>query len=186
MIIFVMAAMFWLWRIYAAWHGASYEDLYPRFDFRADALLVGCGLSVLLSKIDLASYPRFWRFCSLSLGPLAVGMIVVGLTMNHRMMWYYYVSPLFGAIPSAISVIGLLHPDKTFMHRLYEHPVPVFCGRICYGLYVWHVPIFVWISSWPTKLYIILFLVGWPLTFAVATLSYYLIERPAMRIRPSI
>jgi peptidoglycan/LPS O-acetylase OafA/YrhL len=29
-------------------------------------------------------------------------------------------------------------------------------------------------------------LIGWPLTFAVATLSFYLIERPFMRARPGV
>ena len=72
------------------------------------------------------------------------------------------------------------------MRALFEHPVPVFCGRICYGLYVWHYPIFRCIDdwAWPQYRYVTIFLVGWPLTFAAATASYYLLERHFMRTRP--
>ncbi len=78
------------------------------------------------------------------------------------MRWYYNVSPLFGAI---ISVVGLLHPQRTAMHAIYEHPVPVFLGRICYGCYIWHFPIFVLLSAWAPRgyRYMIVFLIGWPL-----------------------
>jgi peptidoglycan/LPS O-acetylase OafA/YrhL len=107
--------------------------------------------------------------------------------MDLRYRWYYYASPLFGALPAIILIIGLRHPDRTIMHRLYEHPVPVFIGRICYGLYIWHFPIFVWVGSLaPDHRTNMVLLVGWPLSFLVATLSFYLVERPFMRARPGV
>jgi len=73
------------------------------------------------------------------------------------------------------------------MHKIQEHPVPVFIGRICYGLYIWHFPIFTWIEGWAGQYrYGMILLIGWPLTFAVATTSFYLIERPFMRARPGM
>ncbi len=185
-ITFALAAAFWGWKIALTYSGASISHLYDAFDCRADALLTGCGLAVLLKAVDVSSYPRLFKLCSRSLPLLALAMIVIGLTMNHQMRWYYIVSPLFGAIPGAISVVGLLDPQRTAMHAIYEHPVPVFLGRICYGCYIWHFPIFVLLSAWAPKgyTYIIVFLIGWPLTFAIATASHYLIERPFMRVRP--
>lgn len=186
MIILGLALVFWLWRIFLAANGATIMHLYRAFDTRADALLLGCALAVLLNAIDISAYPRFWKACAVSLLPIAVMTLIACLTLNHHMRWYYYVSPLFGAIPGVIAVLGLLHPERTFMHRLYEHPVPVFIGRICYGLYIWHFPIFAWVVTWAQPRYIVTFLVGWPLTFAVATLSYYLLERPFMHARPGV
>ncbi|OQW55292.1 MAG: hypothetical protein A4S14_13205 [Proteobacteria bacterium SG_bin9] len=185
MIIVGLALAFWLWRIYLTVNGAPIAHLYRAFDTRADALLSGCALAVLLKAVDISAYPRLWKACAMALVPIAALSLIACFTMNHHMRWYYCVSPLFGAIPGVISVVGLLHPERTFMHKLYEHPVPVFIGRICYGLYIWHFPIFAWIATW-RPLYITTFLVGWPLTFAVATLSYYLIERPAMHARPGV
>lgn len=186
LIAFAIAAACWVWKAALTYDGAPIIRLYESFDCRADALLAGCGLAVLLKTIEISSYPRFYRFCSYSLLPMALVMIVVGFTMDQRMRWYYYVSPLMAALPAAIAVIGLLHPQRTFMHRIYEHPVPVFIGRICYGLYIWHMPIFVLIAAWAPKGmgYMMTLLIGWPITFAIATLSHYLIERPFMRARP--
>ncbi len=185
-IIFAMAAAFWGWKIALDYNGAPIRHLYDAFDCRADALLTGCGLAVLLKAVDVSSYPRLYKLCSRSLPLLALAMIVLGFTMSQQMRWYYYVSPLLGAIPGAISVVGLLHPQRTLMHAIYEHPVPVFLGRICYGCYIWHVPIFVLLSQWAPKGYgyMTVFLIGWPLTFAIATVSHYFIERPFMRVRP--
>ena len=186
LIIFAIAAAFWIWKIVIACNGAAIQHLYVSFDCRADALLIGCGLAVLLKTIDISSYPRFHRFCSYSLMPTAVAMVVFGLTMAHQMRWYYYVAPLIAALPAAIGLIGLLHPRRTFMHVVYEHPLPVYVGRICYGLYIWHFPIFTLVATWAPKGkgYAAILLIGWPITFAIATLSHYLIERPFMRARP--
>jgi peptidoglycan/LPS O-acetylase OafA/YrhL len=186
LIIFAIAAAFWIWKIVLDYNGAPTAHLYRSFDCRADALFIGCALAVLLKAIDISSYPRFYRLCAYSLLPIAMVMIVLGFTMDSKMRWYYCVSPLITALPAAICVIGLLHPQRTFMHTIYEHPVPVFIGRICYGLYIWHFPIFTLVAAWAPKGagYITTFLVGWPITFAIATLSHYLIERPFMRARP--
>jgi len=72
------------------------------------------------------------------------------------------------------------------MHRVYEHPVPVYVGRVCYGLYLYHFPIFLWVKQWapPGQVRLMIVLVGWPLSLLAATASYFLIERRFMRARP--
>jgi len=182
--IFGMAGLFWLWRMWLTYNGASTGRLYDGFDTRADSLLMGCGLAVLLKIVNLADYPRMSKLLASSLMPLAAASVALAFFVDSNMRWYYYVSPLFGAIPGVICIAGLLQPQRTIMHQIYEHPIPVFCGRICYGLYIWHFPIFTWIVSWAQPRYITVLLVGWPLTFGAATASYYLIERHFMRARP--
>jgi len=151
---------------------------------RADSLLIGCGMAVVLKLVNLADYPRFSRWLMLSLLPISIALVIAGLTIDKDLRWYYYVFPLFGAIPSAALIAAILQPQRNFMHRLYEHPIPVFCGRICYGLYVWHWPIFyVMLANLQFHPLGVLF-VGWPLAFAVSIASYYLIERHFMRARP--
>ncbi len=54
-----------------------------------------------------------------------------------------------------------------------------YVGRISYGLYIWHWPIFIWLNHERTGLF------GWELftvrvavTFAVSVISFHLVERP--------
>ena len=62
----------------------------------------------------------------------------------------------------------------------------VYIGRISYGVYLYHWPVYLWLDQSRTGLD------GWPLlalrlavTFTLAILSYHLIERPIMRGRTS-
>jgi peptidoglycan/LPS O-acetylase OafA/YrhL len=183
-IVFAAAAGFALWRIWLTYDGASIARLYNSFDTRADALLAGCGLALLLRLVDLAAHPRISSILANSLPPLAIFMVALGFAADSNLRWYYYVSPLLGAIPALIGIAGLVQPQRTFMHAVYEQSAAVFCGRICYGLYIWHFPVFTVISFNFQPRYISTFLIGWPITFALAIASYYLIERHFMRTRP--
>jgi peptidoglycan/LPS O-acetylase OafA/YrhL len=182
-IILTAAAGFALWRIWLTYNGATIPRLYNAFDTRADALLIGCALAVVLRIVDLASYPRACWVLAWSLVPLAAFALWCGFNITEHMRWYYYVMPLFGAIPGAIAVAALLQPKRIFMHTLYEWPAFVFCGRICYGLYLWHFPVFSLLRGGGFRYYQV-FLIGWPIAFALAIGSYYLIERHFMRARP--
>jgi peptidoglycan/LPS O-acetylase OafA/YrhL len=177
------ATGFALWRVWLTLHSTSVMYLYNALDMRADSLLIGCGMAVASKLVNPADYPRLSRLLALSLLPIFIAGVIVGLTLDWRMRWYYYVSPLFGAIPGAIMIAAVLQPKRNFMHRLYEHPVPVFCGRICYGLYVWHFPIFSVLRTDLQFNYLSVVLIGWPLVFVLAIASYYLIERHFMRVR---
>jgi peptidoglycan/LPS O-acetylase OafA/YrhL len=171
------------WRGWLTYHGASVPRLYNPFDTRADALLIGCALAIAMKLIDMSKYPRLSKALAWSLLPLSLYSLYWAFTVTDHTRWYYYVSPLCGAIPAAIFTAGLLQPHRTFMHALYEHPVPVFIGRICYGLYIWHYPVFSLMRENGFS-YLAIFLTGWPIAFALAIASYYLIERHFMRVRP--
>jgi peptidoglycan/LPS O-acetylase OafA/YrhL len=175
---------FAVWRIWLTSHAANVAYLYNALDMRADALLVGCGMAVTLKLVSLDDYPRLSRWLMWSLLPIFIGGVIAGLTLDWKLRWYYYVSPLLGAIPGAVIIAAILQPNRNFMHRLYEHSIPVFCGRICYGLYVWHFPIFAVLRTDLQFHSLGVVLIGWPLVFALAIASYYLIERRFMRARP--
>jgi peptidoglycan/LPS O-acetylase OafA/YrhL len=182
--IFTASVLFALSRATMTHLGADRVYLFYTFYARADSILLGCGLAVLLKIVDLKDYPRLCMILAHSLVPIAIGSVVAALTMQLTTRWYYYVSFLFGSLPGAIAVAAVVQPHRTFMHRFFEHPVPVFWGRICYGLYVWHWPIFVLLRMQFQLQPLSVIFIGWPLAFACATASYYLIERQFMRVRP--
>jgi peptidoglycan/LPS O-acetylase OafA/YrhL len=184
--VFVLAVGFALWRIYLTYSGVPTRWLFFCFDAHADSLLAGCGTAIVLKLVDLRDYPRTSRVLAASLAPLFCFELACGLFVDLRLRWYYYALPLFGAIPALVCIGGLVQPDRTFMHRVYEHPVPVFIGRVCYGLYLYHWPIFLCVQEWapPAHAQLVTLLVGWPLSFLAAAASYFLIERHFMRARP--
>lgn len=188
-----MAACFTMVRIVLTYSGANFHHLYSAPYCRADSLLIGCAMALILRLVDLRDYPRLSKVLALSLAPLTVYAILTGFFVNPNSNAYLYSSPLFGAIPGAIAIAAIVQPQRTFMHRAFEHPIPVFCGRICYGLYIWHWPIMAVIAIAHADTNSILHgfnvnllhvVIGWPASFACAIVSYHWIERPFMRARP--
>jgi peptidoglycan/LPS O-acetylase OafA/YrhL len=77
----------------------------------------------------------------------------------------------------------LLVPRGLIARSLAWTPVRA-VGRISYGLYLWHLPLFLvldeertGLSFWP------LLIVRFVATFAAATASFFLVERPALRLK---
>jgi peptidoglycan/LPS O-acetylase OafA/YrhL len=64
----------------------------------------------------------------------------------------------------------------------------VWTGRLSYGLYLWHYPIFnIGQNYFPPQKYGLLALVPLAiLTLGAATISYYFIERPFLRLKNRI
>ena len=66
----------------------------------------------------------------------------------------------------------MLHPEWWFA-RLIDRAWLRGLGRISYGLYLWHIPIYVAVG----------WVAGLPLAILVAVLSYRFVERPFLRRR---
>ena len=85
---------------------------------------------------------------------------------------------------SAALILGLQVPGV--LRAAFSTPPLVWLGRISYGVYVFHWPVFVLasgralhLSGWP------LFAVRIAITLAIATVSYWALERPVRRSRRS-
>ncbi|MBB5209024.1 acyltransferase family protein [Chiayiivirga flava] len=182
-IVLCAAFAFALWRSWLTFDGAPIERLYNGTDTRADALLIGCALGLALALPQVRDNAAVQRVCRAAALPAVIVLLVAGYTLQWQMRWMYAGGSTLFACVSAVLVAALVLPQRTLAHRVFELPPLVFLGRICYGLYLWHFPIYnvlrfglgltdAWVAG-----------IGVPLTFAIAMLSYRYIERPFLAIK---
>ncbi|HEY3503933.1 MAG TPA: acyltransferase family protein [Actinocatenispora sp.] len=153
-------------------------------DTRAVALLVGCGLATLL-------YPRLTAGRT---GPhrvlgaatvVAVGAL--GWAATHATGasdWPYRAG--FAAVAVAVAVViahAVLSPRSPTAWVLSRWPM-VALGRVSYGVYLWHWPVFVLLTADRAGFAGLgLFALRCAVTLAAATASYVLVEVPIRRGR---
>jgi len=175
----VAAAGSLAWRLaLACFGGTSFPRLYLATDTHADGLLLGAALAVLLHHRGLGGSPGSLR--------RAVGTIsalgLLGLFAAAPVMPTYALGITALAACATGGVILDVLAGGSWVTRWLESGWLVRIGWISYGVYLWHYPVFVLLgvlrqpsdSAAPLGRT----LLGWALTFAVAGLSYWLVERP--------
>jgi peptidoglycan/LPS O-acetylase OafA/YrhL len=161
------------------WEGdASVNRLYFSTQTRADTLLAGCLLGLLLSN----GYIRGRTSEALRrLLPLAFAFVAFSLVFAyHRSPFIYKGGYTIFAVATAIVLWGVL--ERGFLHRLLESRPLLWVGRRSYGLYLWHWPIF-WAALHHWGHARIASAVALPLTFLFAWASYRWIELPFLRLK---
>jgi peptidoglycan/LPS O-acetylase OafA/YrhL len=157
--------------------GAPPVRTYYGIDTRADALLIGCAAGMAVTWGLLRG-----NHVRLLLIPASV-LIVFCLIATD------YASPLMHlggftllAVAAAVLIVNAVLSPASQLTALFEVRPLVWVGRISYGLYLWHYPVFKAANllqlGWTFKL-----CVAVTATFAVTCLSYYLIEQPALKLK---
>jgi hypothetical protein len=158
-------------------------------DTRAQALLIGCALAVLLSRRRPAVPATHTRPTSrfnvgraaLTLAATAAvgGIGWLWVNADGTAAWLYRGGLMGGAIAVAIVLAhAVLNPDAA-IGRLLALPPLVWVGKISYGLYLWHWPLFQFLNAERTGLHgPQLLAVRLVATVAISTVSFALIEQP--------
>jgi peptidoglycan/LPS O-acetylase OafA/YrhL len=150
-------------------------------DTRAQGLLVGAALAVWLHHRPIGSWSRASRRrVALAAVPALVLVGVAFVVAGGTEAWLYRGGHLAFALLAALVLVGALLPGPV---RMALSPRPLRrLGGISYGLYLWHWPIFVWLtptsaglSSWP------LFAVRVAVSLGLAVASARWVERPFRR-----
>ncbi len=149
-------------------------------DTHSDGLFIGCTLAIVMAfgvKI-----PRYPALLTGIISFLYTILFCIGLVPEHTL----YIG---GYTLVALTISGILFAvikfRSSFLGNLLSVPPMPWIGRISYGLYLWHFPtaLFIQKFAFPHDLGII---VSIALTFVIATLSYYLIEQPALRLKNNL
>jgi peptidoglycan/LPS O-acetylase OafA/YrhL len=145
--------------------------------WRADALLVGCLLALLLRPaLQLSRSLVGWAG--------ALGMVTVLVASVQARSDLYY-SLWITVVPLATAAILLwVLPGDTAVARAMSWRPLRYTGRISYGLYLWHFPIFVLLRPHLEHLPgVVEIALATAVSFVVASLSFLVVERPFLRLK---
>lgn len=172
----------------AAWAAALHTPrrdpsrIYYGTDTRAQALLVGAALAVVM-----VHFPGVTRRLARLTPVLAVaglaGLAALFRTVEGHGPALYRGGFLAVALVAAAAVAGVALPGAWGPGRwLLGRRGPVLIGRLSYGLYLWHWPVYVWLTPDRAGLSGTALLgLRVVVTFAAATASYVLVEQPVRR-----
>jgi peptidoglycan/LPS O-acetylase OafA/YrhL len=153
--------------------------LYYGTDTRAQDILTGAAFGILLFRRPPATSPRARiAFSSMVVAAVAVfGFEWTRITRSPGLP--YRGGFLVADVMVALVIWGVTMAPSGLSARMLSIRPLTFVGRISYGLYLWHWPIFLVLDKARTGLD------GWHLfvlrllvTFAIATVSWYLVETP--------
>jgi peptidoglycan/LPS O-acetylase OafA/YrhL len=165
-------AVFTAWRIYCDLHGEfAYEHSYYRFDTRLSGLVAGSLFAVWLTGNPRAA----WRYAELA----AVAALAVLALCSRRFQVLSTGAMTYGIVAVESATLALIYVAMTQEHsrvrRALAHPAPVYLGRMSYGIYLWHYPIFVY--QWGKYPWYGILLLGGTASLAMAIVSYHTVEK---------
>jgi peptidoglycan/LPS O-acetylase OafA/YrhL len=166
--IFFIAAT--LWRMHALFNGDTWESIYYQFDFRLSGLMLGSLLAASIHFQPDFSPPR--AFLTV---PITVAGIISIVTLNWNNPYGLLIGITLAEMLAVILIMVALAPDGSAFYRFLEAGPTVYLGRISYGLYLYHYPIFYFLREhfeWHITL-----MIGLPLSIVLASLSYYYLEK---------
>jgi peptidoglycan/LPS O-acetylase OafA/YrhL len=179
-----IAVASWTLRNYQFASGTSIERIYNGLDTRADALMVGCALGIVLSSRwadSINAHPlRKNLFFAAMLSCLC--FVLVSLTADWRSPTMVYYGYFAVELATAILIWHLLTSSRGGLRNFFSTKWLVWVGSISYGLYLWHYPIYRVLRDLGFQTPAVV-LVGPLLTFMAAALSFYLLEKPILQLK---
>jgi peptidoglycan/LPS O-acetylase OafA/YrhL len=181
-----------LWKAYLLTHGAHWMRVSAGFDTKADILMLGCLAAIALTN----ERSRNWlnkAFSNVWIAPalfIALLYYVRGIghpggatTVASQLFYWELRVPLLAAL-TAVLIISLCIRPNSVVARVLSTPILTWIGRISYSMYLWHILAFVTVINylgalgvWHKEL------IGYAAAIATAAASYYLIERPFLRLK---
>ena len=170
-----VASAIWM-AILAPTDGADASRVYYGTDTRIQALLVGSALAALLTPgvlERLKPLAHIWGW--IGLVAVAAGIMIMG----ESWPWTFTGGFLVFAVAVAAMLLSVVAHPRGLLARVLSTAPLVFIGKLSYGIYLWHWPVYIWLSpertglsSWP------LLAVRLAVTMVLAGLSYKFVELP--------
>jgi len=175
----VVAVLVAVWRHFEAWreimlYNAIQSTYFARSDTRIDSIMWGVVAALALSRPEIhALVERYLSTIVMSALALLYGAIVFRFGTRPT-FWEAMIVPVI--------VVGTVLRPESIVGRVLESPVMRWIGRLSYSLYLWEF-FFVYYPGVPTTLGVWqTFPVNLIAAVGCAAASYYLVERPLVRL----
>jgi peptidoglycan/LPS O-acetylase OafA/YrhL len=171
------------------WFSLAYADSWPSYSLlpsRMDLLAAGA-LLVIAQTSAPARFAKWSRWGpALSVAALAS---LVGMAMAFPDFRGLSNSPLFNTVGYdllllvMVGVVGyLVEPRRNLLFRVLSYRPLVYLGTISYGLYLWHGLVLIQVESLELGP-VVSAVLGLLATISVASISWWLLERPIQGLR---
>jgi peptidoglycan/LPS O-acetylase OafA/YrhL len=166
-------------------------------DTRSQCLFIGCALAVGLVLLTQRSHAEgrlkhgeLWRpagntgrlLCGLAGLVGAAATIAIWVSTNDQASFPEQGGFFLIGLATAGVILSAIGAPRSPVPRFLSLAPIRYIGRISYGLYIWHWPLFLWVDANRVHLRgYWLFLVQALVTLAFSMLSYHLVEQPIRR-----
>jgi len=145
-------------------------------DTRAAAILAGAALACVMRDTTLSD--RAIRALDVAGLASAIGLAVAWWTLGGQDPILYH-GGFWLVQAAALVLIACSLDERSYVARAFSFAPLAFVGTISYGLYLWHWPVDVFLNAPRTHLHgLWLQFVRIAVTFAIATVSYRVLEKP--------
>ncbi|HLK45693.1 MAG TPA: acyltransferase, partial [Acidimicrobiales bacterium] len=181
-----LASTVWM-RADAPGHLSDPTRLYYGTDTHAMTILVGAALACALALLAKGRDPSTLRargalgVAAQALGGAGAAVLAyLAVTVDFKTPWLYLKGGyLLAGLAAAAVLVSVVTVPNGPLGRALSLPPVRFVGRVSYGLYLWHYPLFLWLDHAHTGFSgLHLLAVRVVATLCVATASFYLVERP--------
>ena len=158
--------------------GSDPSRIYFGTDTRAQPLLIGAALAFALHGRTLNKV-SLWLLQLIGVVGL-LGIFAMFVFVDDAQAWMYRGGFTVISVVTGAVIVATMAGRPTFTRRFLAFgPLPLI-GRMSYGLYLWHWPIYVFMTANRTGITNpnLLLLARLVVTFAVSALSYNLVEMP--------
>ena len=184
-----LGSAWWMSRVHVV--GEDPSRAYFGTDTRAQALFVGIAMALAVHLYGQPSTERGKKFLALVAYPATAFHLYAVLAVSERDAWMFENGGfLLIAVASGAALLGLSQEAPwSPLHRFFAWLPVRYVGRISYGLYLYHWPIYLLVDSERAgSLFGVERVTGWSLlalhltlTAVVSVLSFHLIEQPFVK-----
>ena len=175
----VVAVLVAVWRHIEAWreimlYNAIQPTYFARSDTRIDSIMWGVVAALALSRPEVRALVERY---------LSTIVILAFVALYGAIVYRYGTRPTFWeATIVPVIIVGTVLRPRSMLGRVLENPVMRWIGRLSYSLYLWEF-FFVYYPGVPITLGVWqTFPVNLIAAVVCAAASYYLVERPLVRV----
>ena len=175
----VIAVLVAVWRHFEAWreimlYNAIQPTYFARSDTRIDSIMWGVVAALALSRPDVRAFVERYLSTIVYLAFVALYGAIVYRYGTRPTFWEASIVPVL--------IVGTVLRPRSVLGRVLENPVMRWIGRLSYSLYLWEF-FFVYYPGVPSTLGVWqTFPLNLIATVVCASASYYLVERPLIRV----